>query len=75
MRKKSNNKILSRLLVFLMVIALVGTDASVVAAASITPPDGTYVISNTEQRIAPGITESQIVTNDSSGDKIGRAHV
>lgn len=69
MRKKSNNKILSRLLVFLMVIALVGTDASVVAAASITPPDGTYVISNTEQRIAPGITESQIVTNDSSGDR------
>lgn len=68
MRKKSNNKILSRLLVFLMVIAFVGTDASVVAAASITPPDGTYVISNTEQKIAPGITESKIVTNKTSGN-------
>lgn len=51
-----------------MVVALVGTDASVVAAASITPPDGTYVISNTEQRIAPGITESKIVTNKTSGN-------
>lgn len=68
MRKKSNKKLLSRLLVFLMVVALVGTDASVVAAASITPPDGTYVISNTEQRIAPGITESKIVTNKTSGN-------
>ena len=67
MRKKSNNKLLSRLLVFLMVVALVGTDASVVAAASITPPDGTYVISNTEQKIAPGITESEVITNNESG--------
>lgn len=69
MRKKSNKRLLSRLLVLLMVVALVGTDASVVAAASITPPDGTYVISNTEQKIAPGITESEVITNDSSGNK------
>ena len=67
MRKKSNKKLLSRLLVFLMVIALVGTDASVVAAASITPPDGTYVISNTDKKLAPGITESEIITNNQSG--------
>lgn len=68
LRKKSNKNLLSRLLVFLMVIALVGTDASVVAAANITPADGTYIISNTEQKIAPGIIESEVITNNASGN-------
>ena len=49
MQKKSNKKLLSKALVFLMVVALIGSDASIAAAARIIPPEGTYVISETEQ--------------------------
>lgn len=68
MQKKSNKKLLSKALVFLMVVALIGSDASIAAAARIIPPEGTYVISETEQKIAPGITESEVITNNSSGN-------
>ena len=68
MQKKSNKKLLSKALVFLMVFALIGSDASIAAAARIIPPEGTYVISETEQKIAPGITESEVITNNSSGN-------
>ncbi|MFR3133236.1 hypothetical protein [Intestinibacter bartlettii] len=50
MQKKSNKKLLSKALVFLMVFALIGSDASIAAAARIIPPEGTYVISETEQK-------------------------
>ena len=68
MQKKSNKKLLSKALVFFMVVALIGSDASIAAAARIIPPEGTYVISETEQKIAPGITESEVITNNSSGN-------
>ena len=68
MQKKSNKKLLSKALVFLMVVELIGSDASIAAAARIIPPEGTYVISETEQKIAPGITESEVITNNSSGN-------
>ena len=68
MQKKSNKKLLSKALVFLMVVALIGSDASIAVAARIIPPEGTYVISETEQKSAPGITESEVIPNNSSGN-------
>lgn len=63
-------KLLCKSLVFLMVIALtLGNNLAIIAAANITVPEGTYVVSNTTKKIAPGIEETTIITNNKSGTK------
>lgn len=63
-------KLLSKVLIFMTIITLtVGSNASLIAAANIIVPEGTYLVSNTTKKIAPGIKESTIVTNNKSGTK------
>lgn len=71
MNKKGKvTKLLSKVLIFTMVVALaLGNNVAMIAAANITAPEGTYVVSNTTKKIAPGIEESTIVTNNKSGTK------
>lgn len=63
-------KLLSKILMLMIIVALtVGNNVDLIAAANIIPPEGTYVVSNTTKKIAPGIKESTIVTNNKSGTK------
>lgn len=63
-------KLLSKVLAFTMIVVLsLSNSIAMVAAANIAVPEGTYVVSNTTKKIAPGIEESTIVTNNKAGTK------
>lgn len=69
-KKRKITKLLSKVFVFVMIFALsLGNNLALIAAAEIIVPEGTYVVSNTTKKIAPGIKESRIVTNNKSGTK------
>lgn len=63
-----HSKFTKALSVILTVVLLL-TTVSVVAGAvgEFTAPDGMYLISNTQSKIAPGVTENKIITNKTDG--------
>ena len=65
MKNKTLRKATSVLLCVLMLFSSVAMGAS---AFDFTAPSDMYLISKTESKIAPGITENKIVTNGQDGD-------
>lgn len=65
MKNKTLRKATSVLLCVLMLFSSVALGAS---AFDFTAPSDMYLISKTESKIAPGITENKIVTNGQDGD-------
>ena len=66
MRSKKLTKTLAVLLSVLMIVVSLPL-ASMAASGSFNVPSGMYLISNTEKKIAPGVTENKIITNKADG--------
>ena len=71
MQQAKVKKITSRLLVVLLTLAMAFdyNIAMAYAASNITLPDNQYLVSQTDNNIAPGIKESQLVSNDKTGNR------
>ena len=71
MQQAKVKKVTSRLLVVLLTLAMVFdyNIAMAYAASNITLPDNQYLVSQTDNNIAPGIKESHIVSNDKAGNR------
>ena len=71
MQQAKVRKFTSRLLVVLLTLAMAFdyNIAMAYAASNITLPDNQYLVSQTDNNIAPGIKESQIVSNDKTGNR------
>lgn len=69
MSKIKKYNIIMKIFVMILLLALV-FDYNLMGAYALNfdVPDKTYLISKTDKRIAPGITESEIITNDESGN-------
>lgn len=71
MQQAKVKKVTSRLLVVLLTLAMAFdyNIAMAYAASNITLPDNQYLVSQTDNNIAPGIKESHIVSNNKSGNR------
>ncbi|WP_055089479.1 phosphodiester glycosidase family protein, partial [Intestinibacter bartlettii] len=71
MQQAKVRKFTSRLLVVLLTLTMAFdyNIAMAYAASNITLPDNQYLVSQTDNNIAPGIKESQIVSNDKAGNR------
>ena len=71
MQQAKVRKFTSRLLVVLLTLAMAFdyNIAMAYAASNITLPDNQYLVSQTDNNIAPGIKESQLVSNDKAGNR------
>ena len=71
MQEAKVKKVTSRLLVVLLTLAMAFdyNIAMAYAASNITLPDNQYLVSQTDNNIAPGIKESQLVSNDKTGNR------
>ena len=71
MQQAKVRKFTSRLLVVLLTLAMAfdSNIAMAYAASNITLPDNQYLVSQTDNNIAPGIKESHIVSNDKTGNR------
>ena len=71
MQQAKVKKVTSRLLVVLLTLAMAFdyNIAMAYAASNITLPDNQYLVSQTDNNIAPGIKESHIVSNDKAGNR------
>lgn len=67
MKRSKFTKCLALVLSLLLVLSLPMT--SFAAVGEFTVPDGMYLVSNTQKKIAPGVTENRIVTNKTSGNE------
>ncbi|MCM1485185.1 MAG: phosphodiester glycosidase family protein, partial [Faecalibacterium sp.] len=65
MKHTKFTKFLSVLLTAVLLLTTVSVAAS--AVGEFTAPDGMYLISNTQSKIAPGVTENKIITNKDDG--------
>ncbi|MCC3868755.1 phosphodiester glycosidase family protein [Terrisporobacter mayombei] len=69
-RGKNMGSFFTKVLAITMVLAIMASNTAISAfAASIVVPEDTYVVSNNTKKIAPGIVESEIITNNKSGNK------
>ena len=71
MQQARVRKFTSKLLVVLLTLTMVFDYnlAMAYAASNITLPDNQYLVSQTDNDIAPGIKESHIVSNDKAGNR------
>ena len=71
MQQAKVKKVTSRLLVVLLTLAMAFdyNIAMAYAASNITLPENQYLVSQTDNNIAPGIKESHIVSNDKTGNR------
>lgn len=65
MKNRTFKKAISAFLCALLIFSSVAVGAS---AVDFTSPEDMYLISKTDSRIAPGVTESKVVTNGKDGD-------
>ena len=65
MKNRTFKKAIASFLCALLIFSSVAVGAS---AFDFTPPSDMYLISKTESKIAPGVTENKIVTNGKDGD-------
>ena len=65
MKNRTFKKVIASFLCALLIFSSVAVGAS---AIDFTAPSDMYLISKTESKIAPGITENKIVTNGEDGD-------
>ena len=65
MKNKNLKKVIAS---FLCLVLMFSTVAIGVSAIDFTAPSDMYLISQTENKIAPGVTENKIVTNGKDGD-------
>ena len=77
MQQAKVKKFTSRLLVVLLTLAMAFdyNIAMAYAASNITLPDNQYLVSQTDNNIAPGIKESQIVSNDKTGNRQNMGYI
>ncbi|MDU5920545.1 MAG: phosphodiester glycosidase family protein [Clostridiales bacterium] len=77
MQQAKVKKVTSRLLVVLLTLAMVFdyNIAMAYAASNIKLPDNQYLVSQTDNNIAPGIKESQIVSNDKTGNRQNMGYI
>ena len=77
MQQAKVRKFTSRLLVVLLTLAMAFdyNIAMAYAASNITLPDNQYLVSQTDNNIAPGIKESHIVSNDKTGNRQNMGYV
>ena len=77
MQQTKVKKVTSRLLVVLLTLAMVFdyNIAMACAASNITLPNDQYLVSQTDNNIAPGIKESHIVSNDKTGNRQNKDYV
>ncbi|KMW25696.1 hypothetical protein HMPREF0977_01559 [Clostridium sp. 1_1_41A1FAA] len=77
MQQAKVRKFTSRLLVVLLTLAMAFdyNIAMAYAASNITLPDNQYLVSQTDNNIAPGIKESQIVSNDKTGNRQNMGYI
>ncbi len=68
MKRSKFTKCLALVLTFMLVAASVPMSA-MAAVGDFTVPDGMYLVSNTQRKIAPSVTENKIVTNKTSGNE------
>ena len=57
-----------RLTCFVLTLAMLLSIVPIVSGASVTAPSGKYVISQTDYAITKGVTETQVILNDASGE-------
>lgn len=67
MKRSKFTKGLALVLSLLMLLSLPMTSMAVTGEFKV--PDGMYLVSSTQRRIAPGVTENRIVTNKTSGNE------
>ncbi|MDY5991750.1 MAG: hypothetical protein SPI93_06865, partial [Oscillospiraceae bacterium] len=65
MKNRTFKKVIASFLCVLLIFSCVAVGVS---AIDFTAPSDMYLISKTESKIAPGITENKIVTNGEDGD-------
>ena len=77
MQQAKVKKVTSRLLVVLLTLAMVFdyNIAMAYAASNIKLPDNQYLVSQTDNNIAPGIKESHIVSNDKTGNRQNMGYI
>ena len=77
MQQAKVRKFTSRLLVVLLTLAMAFdyNIAMAYAASNITLPDNQYLVSQTDNNIAPGIKESQLVSNDKTGNRQNMGYI
>ena len=77
MQQAKVRKFTSRLLVVLLTLAMAFdyNIAMAYAASNITLPNKQYLVSQTDNNIAPGIKESQIVSNDETGNRQNMGYI
>ncbi|MBS7146782.1 MAG: phosphodiester glycosidase family protein [Intestinibacter bartlettii] len=77
MQQAKVRKFTSRLLVVLLTLTMAFdyNIAMAYAASNIKLPDNQYLVSQTDNNIAPGIKESQIVSNDKTGNRQNMGYV
>ncbi len=66
MKHRKSTKTLALFLSLIMALSSIPFAAT--AVGEYTETDGRYLIANTQTKIAPGITENKIITNDESGN-------
>lgn len=66
MKRKNVLKTLSVILAAVMIMLSCGS-AAFAAVGDFTERDGIYLVSNTMKKIAPGVTENCLITNDATG--------